>query len=143
MKKIGEIGEIGEIEDIGEYRLEFGKYRGKSFKYVCRNYSSYVAWIIENIKEPSKNVRDFIYYFCKWKLEQMDYLEYNINHVSLTNKEEQTFKFGKYKGKSFKYVCNNYLSYVAWVIKLPNPTEHYRDFIAYFYNWKLNQLLED
>jgi len=49
------------------------------------------------------------------------------------------FKFGKYKGQSFKYVAINYLSYVSWVMTLNSPTDHFRDFLHFFYKWKLKE----
>ena len=52
--------------------------------------------------------------------------------------ENEYFKFGKYKGKSFKYVSINYPAY-AGIIELQAPSKHFRDFLRFFYNWKLNQ----
>ena len=49
-----------------------------------------------------------------------------------------TLKFGKYKGKSFKYVSINYPAY-AGIIELQSPSKHFRDFLRFFYNWKLNE----
>ena len=48
------------------------------------------------------------------------------------------FKFGKYKGKSFKHVAINYPAY-AGIIELQAPSKHFRDFLRFFYNWKLNE----
>jgi len=50
------------------------------------------------------------------------------------------FKFGKYRGKSFKYVSINYPAY-AGIIELQDPSKHFRDFLRFFYNWKLNKLI--
>ena len=53
--------------------------------------------------------------------------------------ENEYFKFGKYKGRSFKYVSVNYPTYAAWIIGLQAPSEHFRNFLRFFYNWKLNE----
>ena len=53
--------------------------------------------------------------------------------------ENEYFKFGKYKGRSFKYVSVNYPTYAAWIIGLQAPSEHFRNFFRFFYNWKLNE----
>ena len=58
-----------------------------------------------------------------------------INDEEFAN---EYFKFGKYKGKSFKYVSINYPAY-AGIIELQAPSKHFRDFLRFFYNWKLNQ----
>ena len=57
--------------------------------------------------------------------------------------ENDYFEFGKYKGRSFKYVCINYPSYSSWVIKLSEPSEHFRNFIRYFCVWKLKELNDE
>ena len=49
------------------------------------------------------------------------------------------FQYGKYKGKSFKYIAINYPSYAGWIIGLSSPSEHFRDFLHFFYKWKLKQ----
>ena len=49
------------------------------------------------------------------------------------------FKFGKYKGQSFKYIAINHPSYVSWVMALNSPTDHFRDFLHFFYKWKLKE----
>ena len=52
--------------------------------------------------------------------------------------ENEYFKFGKYKGKSFKHVAINYPAY-AGIIELQAPSKHFRDFLRFFYSWKLNE----
>ena len=49
------------------------------------------------------------------------------------------FQYGKYKGRSFKYVAINYPSYAGWAIGLNSPTEHFREFLHFFYKWKLKE----
>ena len=58
-----------------------------------------------------------------------------INDEEFAN---EYFKFGKYKGKSFKYVSINYPAY-AGIIELQAPSKHFRDFLRFFYSWKLNE----
>jgi len=58
-----------------------------------------------------------------------------INDEGFAN---EYFKFGKYKGRSFKYVSINYPAY-AGIIELQSPSKHFRDFLRFFYNWKLNE----
>ena len=62
-----------------------------------------------------------------------------INDEEFAN---EYFKFGKYKGKSFKYVSINYPAY-AGIIELQAPSKHFRDFLRFFYNWKLNQFNDE
>lgn len=58
-----------------------------------------------------------------------------INDEEFAN---EYFKFGKYKGKSFKHVAINYPAY-AGIIELQAPSKHFRDFLRFFYSWKLNE----
>ena len=60
----------------------------------------------------------------------------DINGEEIVN---EYFKFGKYKGRSFKYVSINYPTYAGWIIGLQAPSEHFRDFLRFFYSWKLNE----
>jgi hypothetical protein len=49
------------------------------------------------------------------------------------------FEFGKYKGRSFKYVAINYPSYASWVMGLSSPSEHFRNFLLFFHKWKVKE----
>ena len=63
-----------------------------------------------------------------------------VNKLYINDEEfaNEYFKFGKYKGKSFKYVSINYPAY-AGIIELQAPSKHFRDFLRFFYSWKLNE----
>ena len=52
-----------------------------------------------------------------------------VNKLYINDEEfaNEYFKFGKYKGKSFKHVAINYPAY-AGIIELQAPSKHFRDF---------------
>lgn len=39
-----------EIDVLGEYLLQFGKYRGQSFRWMLENALGYVGWFVDNIR---------------------------------------------------------------------------------------------
>ena len=38
-----------ELDVQGEYLLQFGKYRGQSFRWMLENAPSYIGWFVDNI----------------------------------------------------------------------------------------------
>jgi len=55
----------------------------------------------------------------------------------------QVFRFGKYKGKTYKYVFDVDRSYVAWVLhqKSKDTEKYYRNQIKY-YEWVIENTVE-
>ena len=70
-----------ELDVQGEYLLQFGKYRGQSFRWMLENAPSYIGWFVDNIRNEKvtkspisqnkavlkKYVESFQEYECVWE----------------------------------------------------------------------------
>jgi len=52
-KNNGDIND--ELQVKGEYLVQFGKFRGQSFKWLLENSLGYVAWFIDNLRTEQQN----------------------------------------------------------------------------------------
>ena len=98
---------------------------------------------MENISNDKSKIAKLESKIVKLKLEiksKDEEITELFNKLYINDEEfaNEYFKFGKYKGKSFKYVSINYPAY-AGIIELQAPSKHFRDFLRFFYNWKLNK----
>ncbi len=103
--------------------------------------------ITTELYEKSNKIDELKKKISKLELENEKFKEQIDNNSGNESKSSnlfyepvnEYFKFGKYKGKSFKYVAINYRSYVNWVLALNSPTDHFRDFQHFVYKWKLKE----
>ena len=98
---------------------------------------------MENISNDKSKIAKLESKIVKLKLEiksKDEEITELFNKLYINDEEfaNEYFKFGKYKGKSFKHVAINYPAY-AGIIELQAPSKHFRDFLRFFYNWKLNK----
>ena len=98
---------------------------------------------IVKLKSKKKSKDEKIEKITKLKLEiksKDEEITELFNKLYINDEEfaNEYFKFGKYKGKSFKHVAINYPAY-AGIIELQAPSKHFRDFLRFFYSWKLNE----
>jgi len=132
---------IQKEENISDDKLKIVKLESKIIKLKSKKKSKDEK--ITKLKLEIKSKDEEIEKITKLKLEiksKDEEITELFNKLYINDEEfaNEYFKFGKYKGKSFKYVSINYPAY-AGIIELQAPSKHFRDFLRFFYNWKLNQ----
>lgn len=80
--------------------LEFGKHKGDNVRDVLKHDAQWVKWAINNSE----------HFFCDLDDIQKEY-EKNVKIM----KPEDLLPFGKYKGKTFKFVFENDFQYLLWL----------------------------
>ena len=75
--------------------LDWGKYKGYTFRKILNLYPEYCAWAMNENSEFS------------------DWLNENVSGI---------IGFGKYRGKLFRWVLDHDESYCTWIINLTNTT---------------------
>jgi len=64
MKSISEqlksIGEIMNIENVPDYTFTFGKYQGRSLKYVVERDGDYLDWVRDNVSNCSVTLLKYL-----------------------------------------------------------------------------------
>ena len=132
---------IQKEENISDDKLKIVKLESKIIKLKSKKKSKDEK--ITKLKLEIKSKDEEIEKITKLKLEiksKDEEITELFNKLYINDEEfaNEYFKFGKYKGKSFKYVSINYPAY-AGIIELQSPSKHFRDFLRFFYNWKLNE----
>ena len=128
-------------ENISDDKLKIVKLESKIVKLKSKKKSKDEK--ITKLKLEIKSKDEKIEKITKLELEiksKDEEITELVNKLYINDEEfaNEYFKFGKYKGKSFKYVSINYPAY-AGIIELQAPSKHFRDFLRFFYNWKLNK----
>jgi len=136
---------IQKEENISDDKLKIVKLESKIIKLKSKKKSKDEK--ITKLKLEIKSKDEEIEKITKLKLEiksKDEEITELFNKLYINDEEfaNEYFKFGKYKGKSFKYVSINYPAY-AGIIELQAPSKHFRDFLRFFYNWKLNQFNDE
>ncbi|GMF38215.1 unnamed protein product [Phytophthora lilii] len=82
-------------------QLNFGKYRGKTIEEVFAADRNYCAWLLpqEILIGRSPEIKEF--------------LEEKLKDSDMT----MTLNWGKYKGKSIKWICDCDKGYFDWLLK--------------------------
>tara|TARA_B100001013_G_scaffold24767_1_gene13721 strand:+ start:165 stop:629 length:465 start_codon:yes stop_codon:yes gene_type:complete len=128
-------------ENISDDKLKIVKLESKIVKLKSKKKSKDEK--ITKLKLEIKSKDEKIEKITKLELEiksKDEEITELVNKLYINDEEfaNEYFKFGKYKGKSFKHVAINYPAY-AGIIELQAPSKHFRDFLRFFYSWKLNE----
>ena len=125
---------IQKEENISDDKLKIVKLESKIIKLKSKKKSKDEK--ITKLKLEIKSKDEEIEKITKLKLEiksKDEEITELFNKLYINDEEfaNEYFKFGKYKGKSFKYVSINYPAY-AGIIELQAPSKHFRDFLRFF-----------
>lgn len=101
------------------FKIEFGKYKGKTIGEIYEIDPKYIYWLMEqdhyfrvdfhsllNIPEDSSNVESII--------------EEEINRVFPKATVDSTITFGKYKGRTFREIYSTDPAYIDWFLRNNN-----------------------
>lgn len=101
------------------FKIEFGKYKGKTIGEIYEVDPKYIYWLMEqdhyfrvdfhallNIPEDSSNVESII--------------EAEINRVFPKATVDSTITFGKYKGSTFREIYSTDPAYIDWFLRNNN-----------------------
>ena len=101
------------------FKIEFGKYKGKTIGEIYEIDPKYIYWLMEqdhyfrvdfhsllNIPEDSSNVESII--------------EEEINRVFPKATVDSTITFGKYKGRTFREIYSTDPAYIEWFFRNNN-----------------------
>ena len=50
VKRMGEGDIENELSVLGQYQVQFGMFKGKTFKWLAENCLGYAAWLVDNIR---------------------------------------------------------------------------------------------
>lgn len=83
--------------------LKYGKYKGKSFVWVYKNYKRYCFWTITKIGGGT---------FYEWLKKKDTMFSYDCNKI---------LHVGKYSGWYYSKILIHDREYCNWILQLPNP----------------------
>ncbi|GAA6085630.1 uncharacterized protein LOC107757724, partial [Tachysurus ichikawai] len=124
-------------EVLGEYILQFGKYKGKSFRWLLENDMGYTIYLIKNLQQeeatgvlmaegPSKSgLLSFANYACSFNKIQslLSYVSKNPGAQTASSEGDQLVGFGAHAKSTWQEICNNradgYASFILGATCVP------------------------
>ena len=95
--------------------IEFGKYKGKTFKEIATEDIQYLLWLNKNSRDLRIDLFE-IFDIDESKENAKEILSNKITSIIPTTKINDIIKQGKYKGKTWKEVSEFDKAYIKWAL---------------------------
>ena len=100
------ISGIINIEYFKDKYITFGKYKGKSYKYIYKNDKSYCNWLCGNIKSPNRDMEDFFIFIDleNKEIKHNDYKDYCLKLKMRIKRRNLDYPMNKYEMEKYQPV---------------------------------------